>query len=128
VPKIQHRQKSFVAKNLPKTPCKNLLKIPQKLPKNPQKSFITNQKSFMNKNLDELFGDQFIKINGVVMSGITKCPGMFGKNLEDMSKQELIDCIHFMYNRMNKLQDDFHDIEKQYAELMLLIKPILTNI
>jgi hypothetical protein len=82
----------------------------------------------MSKNLDELLGDQFIKIGTVVMSGMTKCPGMFGKNFEDMSRQELTDCIHFMYNRMNKLQDDFHDIEKQYAELMLLIKPILTKI
>lgn len=81
----------------------------------------------MNKNLDELFGDQFIKINGVVMSGITKCPGMFGKNFEDMSSSELIDCIHFMYSQMNKLQDDFSEIEKQYNELMILIKPILTK-
>jgi hypothetical protein len=30
----------YSAKNLPKTPCKNLLKIPQKLPKTPQKSFM----------------------------------------------------------------------------------------
>ena len=82
----------------------------------------------MNKNLDELFGDQFIKINGVVMSGITKCPGMFGKNFEDMPSRELIDCIHFMYSKMIKLQDDFADIEKQYNEMMVLIKPILTNI
>jgi hypothetical protein len=37
VPKIQHRQKSFVAKNLPKTPSKNLLKIQQKPSKNPLK-------------------------------------------------------------------------------------------
>lgn len=82
----------------------------------------------MNKNLNELFGDQFIKINGVVMSGITKCPGMFGKNFVDMSSSELIDCIHFMYSRMNKLQQDFSDIEKQYSELMILIEPILTKI
>ena len=81
----------------------------------------------MSKNLDELFGDQFIKINGVVMSGITKCPGMFGKNFQDMSSSELIDCIHFMYSRMIKLQDDFTDIEKQYSELLILIKPLLTN-
>lgn len=36
MPKIQHRQKSFVAKNLPKTLSKNSLK--------------TQQKSFMNNN------------------------------------------------------------------------------
>lgn len=81
----------------------------------------------MSKNLDELLGDQFIKINGVVMSGITKCPGMFGKNFQDMSNSELIDCIHFSYSRMIKLQDDFNDIQKQYDELMILIKPLLTE-
>jgi hypothetical protein len=39
----------YSAKNLPKTPCKNLLKIQQKLPKNPQKSFMEPIKIFDRK-------------------------------------------------------------------------------
>jgi len=68
-----------------------------------------------------------ISINGVVMSGITKCPGMFGKNLDDMTNKELINCIHFTYSTMNKLQSDFFEIEKQYNDILLLLKPILTK-